>query len=80
MGHVHRSTLEINMDQIKFEDAPTGAETRTGVSVRIARIAKGYSLEDLAIATGLTEAEILAVEDGLTVDAHHVQRIEHALS
>nr|WP_204339196.1 MULTISPECIES: DNA-binding protein [Rhizobium] len=48
--------------------------------LRDARISKGYGLEELAIATGLTVAEIVAVED----DDHHplarnVERIEHAL-
>ena len=54
--------------------------TSIGLRLRDARISKGYGLEELAIATGLTVAEIVAVED----DDHHplarnVERIEHAL-
>ncbi|QCJ00571.1 helix-turn-helix domain-containing protein [Agrobacterium larrymoorei] len=46
------------------------------------RLAKGYSLEDLAMATGLTVQEIAAAEEGDAVlpPEHHVHRIEHALS
>ncbi|MFC5757947.1 helix-turn-helix domain-containing protein [Rhizobium sp. GCM10022189] len=44
------------------------------------RIAKGYSLEDLAVATGLTVAEITATEEpeGST-PKRHVARIENVL-
>ena len=39
-----------------------------------------HSIRELiAIATGLTEAEISAIEDGTSTDAHHIERIEHAL-
>lgn len=45
-----------------------------------ARLAKGYSLEDLAIATGLTIDEIAAAEEpGNKVPQHYVDRIDHAL-
>jgi transcriptional regulator with XRE-family HTH domain len=43
------------------------------------RLAKGYSLEDLAIATGLTVDEIEAAERGDQVPEHNIERIEHAL-
>lgn len=50
--------------------------------LRDARLAKGYSLEDLAIATGLTVAEITAAEEPHAgpVPEHHVERIEHPLN
>jgi transcriptional regulator with XRE-family HTH domain len=55
-------------------------ETSPAASRRAARLAKGYSLEDLAIATGLTVEEIAAAEEGdASSPEHHVQRIEHAL-
>ncbi|QRM47820.1 helix-turn-helix transcriptional regulator (plasmid) [Rhizobium sp. BG4] len=50
-----------------------------GSRLREARISRSYSLEDLAIATGLTEAEISAIEVGTSIDALHIERIEHAL-
>ncbi|NLR97041.1 helix-turn-helix transcriptional regulator [Rhizobium sp. P38BS-XIX] len=61
-------------------DVPSDrAGDQIGLRLRDARASKGYSLEDLAIATGLTEAEITAVENGTSTDVHHVERIEHAL-
>lgn len=42
------------------------------------RIAKGYSEDDLAIATGLTIAEIIAAEKGLA-SVEHVERIKRVL-
>lgn len=42
------------------------------------RLAKGYSLEDLAIATGLTIAEITAAENGGGAE-NHLERIESVL-
>ncbi|WP_425375469.1 DNA-binding protein [Rhizobium hidalgonense] len=43
------------------------------------RLAKGYSLEDLAITTGLTVDEIEAAERGDNVPTNNIERIEHAL-
>jgi hypothetical protein len=66
--------LEMKMDQIAISNM-TPAERR-----RAARLAKGYSLEDLAIATGLTVGEIAAAERlDKTVPRNHADRIEHAL-
>ena len=46
-----------------------------------ARLAKGYSLEDLAVTTGLTVDEIIAAENPHgDVPEHHIERIEHALN
>jgi hypothetical protein len=42
------------------------------------RLAKGYSLDDLAIATGLTVEEIAATEEARG-SANHVGRIEGVL-
>ncbi|MBB6219489.1 helix-turn-helix domain-containing protein [Rhizobium leguminosarum] len=48
-------------------------------ALRKARVAKGYSMEEVAITTGLTTAEIAAAERGDDVPAHNVERIEQAL-
>jgi transcriptional regulator with XRE-family HTH domain len=67
--------LEFEVDQ--FFTNNTSPATRR----REARLAKGYSLEDLAVATGLTIEEIAAAEEPLTtVPQHHIERIEHVLS
>jgi transcriptional regulator with XRE-family HTH domain len=53
----------------------------TATRLKASRLANGYSLEDLAIATGLTVSEIAAAEGGLTsAPASHVARISHALT
>ncbi|CCM78706.1 helix-turn-helix domain-containing protein [Rhizobium mesoamericanum] len=47
---------------------------------REVRITKGYTLEDLAVATGLTVAEITAAEEPKgSVQKRHVARIENVL-
>jgi transcriptional regulator with XRE-family HTH domain len=48
-------------------------------ALRKGRLAKGYSLEELAITTGLTTAEIAAAERGDDVRAHNLERIVQAL-
>ncbi|MFS8053258.1 helix-turn-helix domain-containing protein [Rhizobium sp. BR 317] len=48
-------------------------------ALREARLENGYSLEELAITTGLTTAEIAAFERGDEVPGNHVERIKHAL-
>lgn len=68
------------MDQINFKTSSIGANERRGPRLRDARLSKNYTLEDLAIATGLTEAEISAIEDGTSDNVHHAERIEHSLS
>ncbi len=42
------------------------------------RIMKGYSQEDLSLATGLTIAEIIAAEKN-SGELNHVDRIKHVL-
>lgn len=55
-------------------------ETSSAASRCTTRLDKGYSLENLAIATGLTVEEIAAAEEGDAASPeHHAQRIEHAL-
>jgi transcriptional regulator with XRE-family HTH domain len=68
------------MDQISIKTPAGVAGERVGARLRDARLAKNYSLEDLAVATGLTAAELSAVEDGTSDNAHYAERIEHSLS
>lgn len=67
------------MDYINLVISSTGAGANLGSRLRDARVARHYGLEDLAIVTGLTNAEISAIEDGTSTDAGHVERIEHVL-
>jgi len=59
------------MDQATNTESPS--------DLQAARLAKGYSLEDLAVATGLTVEEITAAEQGAASE-QHLERIEHALA
>lgn len=67
------------MDHIDIDIPSERAGDQVGSRLRDARSSKGYSLEDLAIATGLTEAEITTVENGSSTDRHHIERIQHVL-
>lgn len=62
------------LDHIGIGSFSAGQLEKVGARLRDARIAKGYSLEDLAIATGLTEVEIAGVENGIPADDHHIER------
>lgn len=53
-------------------------QVATGDSLTTRRLAKGYSLGGLAIATGLTIAEITVADNGRGA-ANHVERIESVL-
>lgn len=50
-----------------------------GNRVKQARLAAGYSLEDLAETCGLTVVEISRIEDGIEIDTQHLKRIAPAL-
>ena len=48
-------------------------------AVRDARVAVGYSIDDLAVTTGLVAAEIAEIEDGTSADPAKLKRIAAAL-
>ncbi|MFK0329698.1 hypothetical protein ACIQUB_01080 [Rhizobium sp. NPDC090275] len=63
------------MDQLVKKTKSTAAR------LKASRLARGYSLEDFAIATGLTISEIKTAEDELTsAPASHMARIERVVS
>lgn len=47
--------------------------------VKIARIARGYSIEDLAVTCGLATSEIASIENGDDADPSKLRRIASAL-
>ncbi len=53
---------------------------QTAGSLLNARLAKGYSVTELAIATGLTETEIRLAEEGQMQNPNHIRRIKSALA
>ena len=50
-----------------------------GNRVKQARLAAGYSLDNLAETCGLTVVEISHIEDGLEIDMQYLRRIATAL-
>jgi transcriptional regulator with XRE-family HTH domain len=50
-----------------------------GEIFRQLRADKGYSVEDLAVTCGLTEAEILSIEAGDIPNSDYIPRVAHAL-
>lgn len=68
------------MNQIANNLQATPSAPSVGTRLQHARLAKGYSLDDLATTTGLTVEEIIAVEEdhGALMELY-VSRIEHAL-
>ena len=55
------------------------ADLDAAAMIRKARMAAGYSLEALATATGLTQAEIECIESGADVDHGRYQRCAFVL-
>jgi ribosome-binding protein aMBF1 (putative translation factor) len=72
-------TMTVSISNIK---ACAGNEVVAGQIARAvveARLAAGYSIDDLAVTTGLVHAEITRVEDGSDADPAKVKRIAAAL-
>lgn len=47
--------------------------------LRSARISRGYSIDDVALTSGLTADEVQAVESGVDADAARISRVAAAL-
>ncbi|MGF9692083.1 MULTISPECIES: helix-turn-helix domain-containing protein [unclassified Rhizobium] len=62
--------------QTKFDPANS---VSIASKITEARKASGYSFEDLAIACGLTIAELETIEDGRDLDPLRIQRVASAL-
>jgi transcriptional regulator with XRE-family HTH domain len=61
------------MNMIAF---PQGGALKTiGARIAIARAEKGYSLDDVAETTGLTMAEVAAIEVGEGMDQGQIRRV-----
>lgn len=70
--------MTISYMNIEDSNVP-GRKPNVGVAARAARVAAGYSLDELALTSGLTAAEIAAIESGHSTDIRHVKRIAVAL-
>lgn len=67
------------MDTVHRSDDLGAVASAPSVALKEAREAAGYSIEDLAIATGLTHQEISDAETGIDQDQSHLGRIAAAL-
>ena len=65
-----------HMDQFDHNDVDAA---RIGGTLKTAREALGYSVEDLAVTCGLANAEINDIEAGVDADPQRLKRIAAAL-
>ncbi|CDN58446.1 Hypothetical protein RG1141_PB00980 (plasmid) [Neorhizobium galegae bv. officinalis bv. officinalis str. HAMBI 1141] len=68
--------MDISSTRSILSDRPAQAAG----SLLNARLSKGYSVSELAIATGLTETEIRLAEDGRMQNPDYIRRIKSALA
>ncbi|MBY3031134.1 helix-turn-helix transcriptional regulator [Rhizobium leguminosarum] len=66
------------MNMVSKIAKPPGAPS-VGALLAEARLARGYSLNDVAETTGLTVAEVTALENDADFDASRIRRIASAL-
>jgi ribosome-binding protein aMBF1 (putative translation factor) len=79
-GHSKKDeTMTVSVSNIKAAHNGAVISGQVARAVAEARIAAGYSIEDLAVTTGLVHDEILGVEDGSNADPGKVRRIAAAL-
>jgi transcriptional regulator with XRE-family HTH domain len=71
--------MNISLTQIDRSQDQIINVSDVGNRVKQARLAAGYSLEDLAETCGLTIIEISGIEDGIEIDMQYLKRIASAL-
>lgn len=64
---------------IEDSDVPAKIHGALGDGVRCARLKSGYSIEQVAIASGLTEFEIAKIESGRLSDERLISRVARVL-
>jgi transcriptional regulator with XRE-family HTH domain len=67
-----------NIEQHPANPTESAASVRAAI-FKEARAAKSYSIEELAVACGLTAMEITRIESGSDADAAHLRRVAHVL-
>ncbi|KAA0701018.1 XRE family transcriptional regulator [Neorhizobium sp. P12A] len=70
-------SISLNDFDSSVEGAVAVAEV--GTKVKAARETAGYSIEDLAVTTGLANSEITEIEEGHDADPAKLKRVAHAL-
>ncbi len=71
--------MTVSISNIKATGSTAAIAGQVAKAVAEARLAAGYSIDDLALTTGLIHDEILHVEDGSDSDPAKVKRIAAAL-
>ena len=71
--------MNISLNHLDQEQNQIVNVSNVGNRVKQARLAAGYSLDDLAETCGLTTIEISRIEDGIEIDLQYLKRIAPAL-
>lgn len=71
--------MSISMNNFEAAVEKDVLSAKAGEAVAEARQAVGYSLEQLAVTTGLTVDELTAIESGVAADPAQLQRVASGL-
>lgn len=71
--------MTVSINNLDASTASASAHVDIGDAVRRSRQAVGYSVDDLALTCGLTDAEIANIELGTDADPGKLRRIAAAL-
>jgi transcriptional regulator with XRE-family HTH domain len=71
--------MTISLKQADTFEISAADMLEIGRKVKAARETNGYTIEALAVTSGLTASEITAIEDGLSTNIGHVRRVANAL-
>jgi DNA-binding XRE family transcriptional regulator len=78
--HGKEDLMTVSIKTIQAVEAAGALAGQIARAVAEARHAKGYTIDDLALTTGLVHAEIAAVEEGSDEDPAKLKRIAVALN
>lgn len=71
--------MTVSISNIKASQSGAVISGQVARAVVEARVAAGYSIDELALTTGLVHDEIVGVEEGSNADPSKVKRIAAAL-
>jgi transcriptional regulator with XRE-family HTH domain len=71
--------MTISVNDFRDSSSTIVPTVEIGNAIKQARVAIGYSVEDLAVTCGLTDLEISKIEIGADTDPNRIRRIATAL-
>ena len=71
--------MTVSMKNFQASSQNTLAPGQVASLIAEARLAAGYSVEDLSVTTGLVNAEIVSIENGTELDPAKLKRVAAAL-